>query len=74
MDRHTHGVFDCPWNDCDVKIIGSYGDLLAHLNSDHPLVRVFEKDGESMLERVKKAQKDALKKDINEKMVVDNER
>lgn len=72
MDRHTHGLFDCPDDDCDVKIIGSYVDLIAHLESEHPLVRVFEKDGKSMLDRVKEAQKDALKKDINEQMVVDD--
>jgi hypothetical protein len=69
----THGLFDCPWNDCEIKIIGSYGDLLAHVKSTHPLVHVFGTDGETMLERIKEAQKDALEKDINEQMVVETE-
>lgn len=73
-ERHGQGVFDCPEDGCHVAIIGTYGDLLAHVRAEHPLAPVFvNSDGESVVDRIKKAQKSALQKDIREKMVVDDE-
>ncbi len=73
-ERHGCGVFDCPVDDCHETIIGTYGDLFAHVREEHPLARVMvNSEGESVLDRIKEAQKDALQKDIREKMVVDSD-
>jgi len=47
------GIFDCPMADCDVVLVGDYGDLLAHLDREHPLSRtVVDGDGTSIRGRV----------------------
>jgi len=70
-ERKGRGIFDCP--ECHVAIIGGYGDLLKHVKSAHPLAADIMVDGDTGLtlaDRIKKAQKKALKADIQDKMVV----
>jgi hypothetical protein len=69
--RHGRGVFDCPVDDCHEAIVGSYGDLLDHVRGEHPLERILvDEDRNTVLDRIKQAQKDALKQDIRQHMVV----
>lgn len=70
-DRNGRGVFDCPIDDCHEAIVGSYGDLLDHVRDEHPLERIMvDEDRNTVLDRIKQAQKEELKKDINEHMMV----
>lgn len=70
-DRHGHGVFDCPRDDCHVAIVGSYGDLLGHVRNEHPLSKIMvDSNQNTVLDRIKQAQEASLKKDIREKMYV----
>ncbi len=65
-------IFDCP--ECETPIIGEYRDLLAHVRDEHPLVKIrVDENGETVLDRIKKAQKERLKNRINEEMVVGDE-
>lgn len=69
--RHGRGIFECPKSDCHEAILGSYGDLLDHLDGDHYLwARAVIRDGHSVREAVKAAQREALSADIQEQMVV----
>jgi len=70
-ERHGRGLLECPMPDheCDVTIIGSYGDLLTHARG-HDALRWVSMDGVPVLDRIKEAQKDALQKDIQAHMVV----
>jgi hypothetical protein len=73
-------LFDCP--ECSTRIIGRYGDLLAHVRDDHPLaVNALVGDANKPLEerktleeRIKSAQKARLKQRINEEMVVSGDK
>lgn len=71
--RQGRGVLDCPVDGCQASIIGLYGDLLTHVQTEHPYQRLLaDEDGETVIDRIKNAQKDALKADIQEQMVVEN--
>jgi len=73
-DRHGRGFFDCPVEECEETIVGSYGELLAHVESKHPLDDLFvDEELKSVTDRIKEAQKEALEKDIREKLVVDSD-
>lgn len=68
--RNTHGMFDCPVHNCETTIIGTYSDLVAHVDA-HPLAEVFvDEEGKTQLEQVKNARDDALTRDIREHMKV----
>lgn len=70
-ERHGLGLFDCPTDDCHVAIVGSYQDLLDHVRDEHPLSRIMvDENKESVIDRIKQAQEDALKRDIEQQMVV----
>lgn len=64
--RHGCGVFDCPLNNCDDIILGSYSDLIRHVDG-HPLARlVVNEDGTHLVDEIKKARSEALSKDIRQ--------
>ena len=66
-------MFDCP--ECPMRVIGRYGDLLEHVEDEHPLAAqlVVDSDGKTVADRIKEAQKARLKERINEEMVVSDE-
>ena len=71
QSRHGCGIFDCPVDGCHEAIIGAYRDLLDHFDDDHPLAAVVDvEEGITLPERVKQAQRAALEADIQEQMVV----
>lgn len=73
QQRHGRGVFDCPLGSCDEVIVGSYGDLLEHVRS-HPFAKLLaDSSGEGLIEQIKEAQSDALKKDIRQTFKIDTE-
>lgn len=66
------GIFTCPMPTCQIPIIGSYTDLLAHVRS-HPGSEaiVDEETGKSIVEMVEEAREEAFKKKIVDVLVVD---
>lgn len=68
-------ILECPVEDCDVKIIGRYRELLAHVRTQHPLESraVVRDDGQTYVEQIKEAQQDQLAERIQKEMVVDDE-
>lgn len=70
-DRHGRGVFECPTDNCHEAIIGSYQDLLDHVLDEHPWYQlVIDEDSNRIIDRIKRAQEEALKRDIRQHMVV----
>lgn len=73
-ERHGHGIFDCPNDDCHVTIVGSYGDLLDHVRDEHPLSKIIvDSRKNTVLDRIKWAQQAALKQDVREQMYGDEQ-
>lgn len=62
------GLMDCP--ECDLTIIGAYGDLKRHIRGSHPLTTLYVRDGRALLERIADAQSRALQRNVDNHMIV----
>jgi len=68
--RHSRGGFECPIEDCDLTIIGSWSDLHEHVEEAHPLESMYAEKltHKTLADRIKAARDDALERDIEAHM------